>query len=309
MHPKRILVVDDEPYVAMVLAEALTQAHENCDVLTAENAAQALAQVGQTPLDLLITDLRMPGTDGLTLINTLRQTSPGMAVVLMTAFASELVRQQAAQLGVDRFMTKPFNLAEIRRVVRDVFERLEQVAPVAAASRETQREIRSSLGELVIDTGARCVLLTTLDGVLIERAGQAANVDVDVLATLMAANFAAMVEIARLLGHPRSFEAVNHESKDDNIYTCAVGSGHLLVVIYGLTVKPGTVWHYTKKLVEPLARAVQNLPPDTLKPAGDFTAALDGALFSEAAAGETMTFEEAMRRGLVPDVRLDRQEN
>jgi DNA-binding response OmpR family regulator len=281
--PKRVLVVDDEVDVAMLLVEALDSLPEHCEYLMAENAAQALVQARQGPIDLLITDYNMPEVNGLTLIEQLRALSPSMATMLITAHNTSQIKSEAALVGVDELMFKPFRVKDIRRLVQGMLKKIERASPPIAPSEQLQLAMALHLKHVVSDTGARCVFLVSADGNLLEAAGSLVGLDLQVLSTLMAANFAAVTEIARLLGNPRSFEAINHESKDDNIYTCAVGPHHLLVVVYGLSVKPGVVWHYVKKTLEPLAELLAALPIETtadLAPA-DLSAALDDALFDD----------------------------
>jgi CheY-like chemotaxis protein len=256
--PKRILVVDDEPHVAMVLAEALSKLPEACELLIAENATQALAKAKTQPIDFLITDFQMPDADGLTLITALRKLSPNMATILMTAHGTEQVERRAEKLGVDQFMPKPFNLADFRRVAWQALEKTRPAAP--PAPQPVPHALASQLQQLLKDTGAHCACLIHNGGGLIESVGSLSDRDTQMLATLMAANFAAMTELARLLGNPRSFEAVNHESKDDNIYTCVAGAEHLLVVVFGWAARPGLVPH--EKDGRWLARAARKKQAD-----------------------------------------------
>jgi len=257
--PKRILVVDDEPHVAMVLAEALSKLPEACELLIAENATQALAKAKTQPIDFLITDFQMPDADGLTLITALRKLSPNMATILMTAHGTEQVERRAEKLGVDQFMPKPFNLADFRRVAWQALEKTRQAAP--PAPQPVPHALASQLQQLLKDTGAHCACLIHNGGGLIESVGSLSDRDTQMLATLMAANFAAMTELARLLGNPRSFEAVNHESKDDNIYTCVAGAEHLLVVVFGWAARRGPVWYHTKKMVAGLQGLLEKNKP------------------------------------------------
>ncbi|HLB49846.1 MAG TPA: response regulator [Anaerolineales bacterium] len=316
---KRILVVDDEPHVAMVTADALNNLYQPCELLIAESASQALQKAGGKKIDLVITDYRMPGTDGLALINSLRKESPDMAAILMTAYGTEQIKSQAARSGVDQFMAKPFALDDIRRVVREVLSKLDTSRTTHPTSEQARQQITGCLGRLVADVGARCACVIRQDGSLVDTAGGVAGLDMQVMATLMAANFAAMVEIARLLGNPRSFDAINHESRDDNVYTCTAGPDHLLVVIYGLTVKSGAARYYTKKSVEVLTPLLETTVVEADLADLDLGAALDGAFSDEqqmetlsedttAAAewprGETITLDEAIRRGIIGDLPL-----
>jgi predicted regulator of Ras-like GTPase activity (Roadblock/LC7/MglB family) len=216
-------------------------------------------------------------------------------------------------------MAKPFALDDIRRGVREGLSSLDTSRTTHPTPEQAQQQITGCLDQLVADVGARCACVIRRDGSLVDTAGGVAGLDMQVMATLMAANFAAMVEIARLLGNPRSFDAINHESRDDNVYTCTAGPDHLLVVIYGLTVKPGTARYYTKKSVEILTPLLETTVVEADLADLDLGAALDGAFSDEqqmetlsedtkAVAewprGETITLDEAIRRGIIGDLPL-----
>ncbi len=314
---KRVLIVDDDPNLAQLLMDGLDDRRGHYEFMVALEPKQALETARRYPIDLLITDFAMPEVDGLTLIDSIRQTSPNMSVILMTAYATEQLEARAADKGVDQFMMKPFRLTDIRQVVRGILERIERTAPAAPAPEQIQQELFKHIHQLVNDTGARCAFLISLDGAVVEAAGDLNGLDVQVMATLMAANFAAVTEIARMLGNPRSFDAINHESKVDNIYTCAIGANHLLVIVFGWTVKPGTIWYYAKKMIEPLTDLLDKVKTDDSALALDFGSELDNALFDggaqstttviatpaagsdQSTEGEILTLAEAIERGLL----------
>jgi CheY-like chemotaxis protein/predicted regulator of Ras-like GTPase activity (Roadblock/LC7/MglB family) len=278
---KHILIVDDDPNLAQILADGLRDPSGRYEFLIALNPTQALERARQLPIDLLITDFSMPGANGLQLVDSIRQTSPRMSVIMMTGYGTEQLEQQAADRGIEKFLNKPFGLPDIRRVVGQILERLDRTPPAPPAPEQIQQELFRHLSQLVTDTGARCAFLIQLDGNLVETAGDLNGLDIPVMATLMAANFAAVTEIARLLGNPRSFDAINHESKVDNIYSCVVGPNHLLVVIFGLAIKPGAIWYYAKKIVEPLVDLLAKMNVDDTTLPADFSAAFDAALFAD----------------------------
>ncbi len=116
-HVRRVLVVDDDPSVLFTFQNALDQLAE-CEIEIAGNGMQALERLAEKPYDLLITDYRMPDIDGLTLASRLRQAYPATAVLLITAFSTQDLRVQAAQLNVECVLDKPVGLAEFRAAAR-----------------------------------------------------------------------------------------------------------------------------------------------------------------------------------------------
>jgi CheY-like chemotaxis protein len=111
---KRILVVDDDERILFVLEHALLSLAPDTEVITATNAAQALEQVSEVRVDLVLTDLRMPGQDGISLTSDLRLLIPTTPVIWVTAHHGPAVSEEARRLGVFGCLTKPADLAEIR---------------------------------------------------------------------------------------------------------------------------------------------------------------------------------------------------
>lgn len=118
MQPKRVLIVDDEPNVTMVLAGGLEKLGEEYAIDTAHSGDEALAKMEQTKYALLITDYKMPGMDGLDLAQTVRAISPDTQVILMTAYGNQVLRDTAEHLGLDGYIDKPFSVTQIRELVK-----------------------------------------------------------------------------------------------------------------------------------------------------------------------------------------------
>jgi excisionase family DNA binding protein len=106
----RILVVDDEPAVRTLVAKTLTA----CDytVETAEDGPTALERMQNTAYDLLITDLKMPGMDGLSVVREVRRQSD-VPIVILTGYSTEASAIEALNMGVAGYITKPFRLQKV----------------------------------------------------------------------------------------------------------------------------------------------------------------------------------------------------
>ena len=123
---RRLLVVDDEPNLLRAVAASLSA--EGFDVTTARTAEDALISMAQTVPDLLISDIRMPGKDGYTLVRQLRS-SPRtrlIPVVLLTAKDQTIDRIAGFRAGVDAYVTKPFEPEELLAIIDSILERVER---------------------------------------------------------------------------------------------------------------------------------------------------------------------------------------
>ncbi|MFZ5894579.1 MAG: sigma-54-dependent transcriptional regulator [Myxococcota bacterium] len=112
----RVLVVDDDAAVAQVLAALLTQA--GFDALRAESGEKALALLEQRPVDVIVSDVRMPGLDGMALLQRVREGWPDVPVILLTAHASVSLAVEAMKAGAHDFIEKPFDRESVLFVVR-----------------------------------------------------------------------------------------------------------------------------------------------------------------------------------------------
>jgi two-component system, NtrC family, response regulator AtoC len=111
-----VLLVDDDPAVAKVLGALLAQA--GLTVHTAKDGAEALALLGQKPIDVVVSDVRMPGMSGLELLAEVTRAYADVPVVLITAHGTVPMAVEAMKAGAADFILKPFDREEILFTVR-----------------------------------------------------------------------------------------------------------------------------------------------------------------------------------------------
>ena len=111
----RVLVIDDEPFVRDTLGEILRQQHHQ--VVVADDGASGLARFRETPFDLVMTDLAMPGMSGWQVAQAVKAVRPQVPVVLVTGWGVEVQPNEMQTHGVDRVMTKPFRFEDVQEVV------------------------------------------------------------------------------------------------------------------------------------------------------------------------------------------------
>jgi CheY-like chemotaxis protein len=110
-----ILLVDDEPLILSVLSLCLKDAGHS--VTTALSGQEALDLLHQKPFDLVITDLNMPGVDGITVLRRTRGIRPETRGVIMTGSVLSESTRRLILREADRFLAKPFSLAELHRTI------------------------------------------------------------------------------------------------------------------------------------------------------------------------------------------------
>ena len=160
----KILLVDDEPSVLFTLRAVLTDSGHT--TVSAASAAEGLALLDG--VDVVLTDLQMPGTDGLALLQAVHERDASLPVIVLTAHGSEKVAVRAVKAGAFEYLTKPFDIDEIVLVVGR-----------ALALRELQRENRRLVAERAL--GRRLIAQSAVMQDLLAAVERVATRDVTVL--------------------------------------------------------------------------------------------------------------------------------
>lgn len=112
---KRLLVVDDEPIVGKRLQQVFSKIGFTIETYT--EPAAAMAAMAARPFDLVVTDLKMEGMDGLEVLRRAKAMNPAVRVIIITGYASPDTAELAQQQGVFAFLAKPFRLDELKQVI------------------------------------------------------------------------------------------------------------------------------------------------------------------------------------------------
>lgn len=114
----RILVLDDEPIVCKRLKPAFQKA--GYEVETCTDSATALQRIAEAPFDVVVTDLKMEGADGLQVVERTHQIQPQARIVVITGFATLDTAKESFRKGAFDFVAKPFKLGDILDCVRRI---------------------------------------------------------------------------------------------------------------------------------------------------------------------------------------------
>ena len=133
----RVILVDDERLIVKGLSSVVPWAELGCQVAgTAFDGAGGLALIRQLKPDIVLTDIRMPNMDGLTMLAALKSEFPRMQMSVLTAYRDFEYARQALNLGVCRYLLKPSDLNEIEEAVRLMAARLDALPPDAPEAGE-----------------------------------------------------------------------------------------------------------------------------------------------------------------------------
>lgn len=135
-NPPTVLIVEDEPKMARLLE--LTLAKEGYSTRAAADAEAGLNLMRQEPVDVVLTDLKLPGMDGLEFLQAVKRTNADIPVVVMTAFGTVETAVEAMKAGASDYVLKPFALDEMKLIVRKELD--------VHRLRQENRSLREALG-------------------------------------------------------------------------------------------------------------------------------------------------------------------
>jgi len=151
-----VLVIDDEPDMREMVAFSLPS--NEFEVVTASGGREAVELLGTRRFDVAITDLKMPGMNGIDTVAALRQLDPDMEVIVATGYASLETALACMKNGAYDYIRKPYEIAELRHLILRAVEkrRLSSLVPLyevscALLSLRTRKEVLTHLGELALD--------------------------------------------------------------------------------------------------------------------------------------------------------------
>jgi DNA-binding response OmpR family regulator len=262
MASKHILIVDDEPRVAFFLGKTLERAPQDYRISTAKSGEDALGILRQSHVDLLVTDLRMPGISGLDLIRWVRASNPETRTILITAYGNDEVEREARRMKAYHYITKPFDIGDFTSAVEDALSGVAVSRPgFVVLSDEAFEKIAKELETLRYDTGSMCILLADMQGQRLVEVGNTDTLDVTTLLALLGGGFVTNTELARQFGEGEAANLNFHQGTRYEIYSATVGKNLFIALVYDRQTQPsriGVVWLYARRAIESLLEIVES---------------------------------------------------
>lgn len=122
-HQPTVLVVDDDENIVSAFEDFLKKEH--CTMVSAPNAEEALSVIAHQQVNLLITDIRMRWQSGVTLLMAVKQSRPGLPVIVITGYPNLISEADIKQYGAEYFFVKPLELDQLREAVRNCLNRVD----------------------------------------------------------------------------------------------------------------------------------------------------------------------------------------
>ena len=119
---KKLLIVDDEETLTYSLYQSFILSQNNYEVVTAASGDEAAEKLITMNFDLVLTDIKMPGMDGLELLSLIKSKYPETKVIVMTAYGSLEKKDEALEKGASFYIEKPFEIKEIKQLVLEILQ-------------------------------------------------------------------------------------------------------------------------------------------------------------------------------------------
>lgn len=116
---KKILIVDDQQGIRLLLNEVFKK--EGYETYLAANGFEAIHHIKNINIDCMLLDMKIPGMNGIEILQAIQQLGREMPIIMMTAYAEVELIEQAKTLGATRFFAKPFDIFEVRKTVNEMF--------------------------------------------------------------------------------------------------------------------------------------------------------------------------------------------
>ena len=262
---KRVLIVDDEEKVVFFLRESLEELGHHFTIGTAKSAEEALEKIATQPYDLVISDLRMPGIDGLQLIERVKENYPRTRFILMTAYGSDEVEARAHDLDVYDYVTKPFHVSDLLDVTRQALAPPVETPREGVLPDDRVEASNRALSSLRFEVGAQCVVLANMKGEILSEVGITQGLETGTFMPLVADSLATVSGMAQYLQDEETFNLNFHEGKKYDIYYTSVGDDLLLALFFDRRKQPsriGMVWLYVKRAIQDLLTAMYGVEDD-----------------------------------------------
>lgn len=238
MSSHEILIVEDQREVSRLLRSALETLEQKIDVTEIPSGEEAILFSSRNPIDLLVSDFRLPGMTGIELMTKVRKYHPEMKVILITGQTDPKVRQDVADAGADAFFIKPVPMADFLDAVERHLGLVESILPPEPISHEDKSaptpasNLPDLLAQLRQELDAIAVFILGENGRVIARAGDLpdTNDEISLLSSLLSI-YSAGEKVSRLIGQKTASNWYVFDGDKYDLIFAPVGEKHAMLVM------------------------------------------------------------------------------
>lgn len=258
----RILLVDDQREVSRMLRSSLELSGKDYVVVDVPSGEEALLELGRGPVDLLVTDLRLPGISGLELLEKVNQLNPYARAIMITGHPTEEARNQAEKFGVVAFLQKPIGTSTFLEAVEYALKLRGMPGSPVHVHEEAREKISDRLKTVRIELGAEAALLIDDHREVIVQAGELTELNLEEsLPSLMTA-FSAGLKVSNLVGALLPGNLQYFDGDTHALYMTNVGAYYALLIVFRRKQESGqmgAVVHFGRRAAEDLMDLLSSL--------------------------------------------------
>ncbi len=232
----RILIVEDQREVSRLLHSALDTLEHQMEIVEIPSGEEAILDSSRNPIDLLVSDYRLPGISGIELMRKIRKYHPNLKVILITGMTDPKVRKEVAGAGADAFFIKPVPIADFLDSIERHLGLVETLLPPEPIATDQDVEIKRDLPDLMVnlrqELEAIAVLLLNDDGHILARAGDLpdSNNEISLLSSLLSI-YSAGLKVSHLIGQKVVSNWTIFDGGQYDLIFAPVGMSHAMLVI------------------------------------------------------------------------------
>ena len=241
MASKHILLVDDQRDVTRMMRSALDTLGRGYIIVDVPSGEEAILEIGRGGVDLLITDVRLPGMSGLDVVKRLRRMDSKAQAIIITGHPSAQTRAEAERLAVNAYLTKPIKLDDfLLAVQRALGEKPPEPVPAEASGAASasvqlagdQQGLGERLSTLRRDLGANAVFLVNREGKVAMSAGDVPRLDTKEAFKYLMTAFDSAMKLSQFIGGFIPSNVHFFDGDDFDIYAANVGQYFALVIVF-----------------------------------------------------------------------------
>lgn len=231
MSAPRILLVDDQRQVIRMLRSSLEFSGQDYTVIDVPSGEEALLELARSPVDVLVTDLRLPGISGLELLSRARQLNPEARAILLTGQPTDEIQYQAAALGVVAFLRKPLATNYFLEAVERAVELAGSFGSPVAVLEEEKPELGDLLEDLRKTLRVRSALLLDLGGEIVVSSGDLGALDLRPVLPSLTTTFSAGLTASTLLGSLLPANVQHIDGDSHQLFLLNIGAFFALLLV------------------------------------------------------------------------------
>lgn len=267
---RHILVVDDHFETLELLRYMLELTSHEYRVLGVPSAEEGLLEIRRRPYDLLITDINLPGMNGIELIRKVLDHSPELPIIVISGLDSRQIQDEAGELGNFRYFRKPLDTGPFIKAVQKALHEPDDIQddkhePVEEDSQKfLSPDVSRRLESLRTDTGARQILLSSFDGELSVTVGGGDDLDLQQLTAGIATQVSSSFYLAEEISSAEPISIHYQASRRYDLYSANVGRDYFLAILFDAHIRRGrigTVWVFAQRAVGDLKSVLPERPP------------------------------------------------